>query len=199
VTGYEKQPSYTEHGLARKDGLLSGIAENTQHIPHQRGVRIWAHQCGEPGLVSAPKLTDLSFPLQSRRICRFRSKVDGFVPPAANSNFFLLCYKPTIEATGAVSPAAAVLAPDSAGFAPGAEVAGAPAALEGAAAFEVEEGRAAARALGRQYLLLHMLPRRENLWVQTRFTRASTYAGSIQSSSAVRSGLGREAPGAYCL
>mmetsp|Transcript_71359 Transcript_71359/g.163559 ORF Transcript_71359/g.163559 Transcript_71359/m.163559 type:complete len:306 (+) Transcript_71359:378-1295(+) len=47
--------------------------------------------------------------------------------------------------------------------APGAEVAGAPAALEGAAAFEVEEGRAAARALGRQYLLLHMLPRRENL------------------------------------
>jgi hypothetical protein len=98
-----------------------------------------------------------------------------------------------------VSPAAAVLAPDSVGFAPGAEVAGAPAALEGAAAFEVEEGRAAARALGRQYLLLHMLPRRENLWVQTRFTRASTYAGSIQSNREVRSGMGREAPGAYCL
>jgi hypothetical protein len=92
-----------------------------------------------------------------------------------------------------VRPAAAVLAPDSAGFAPGAEVAGAPAALERAAAFEVEEGRAAARALGRQDLLLHVLPRRENLWVQTRFKRASTYAGSIQSSrrfEAVSAGQG---------
>ena len=55
--------------------------------------------------------------------------------------------------------------PDWSGVAPGAEVAGASAALERTAALEVEEGGAAAlsRALGRQDLLLHVLSRRQNL------------------------------------